>query len=107
MRTRHFKLIAMTILAFAALLAVWLVVTSAPAVHLRVIELTTDSHGLWAPPIGRQCAYAVIEATNTSRFPIIYRSPLTFMPGRPQFARAVVSYQCGSGWSPHPVFRLG
>ncbi len=107
MLTRRLKLIASAAVALGTLVVTWTLATSSPPVRLRVLELTTDSHGMWAQPIGSHRAYAIIEVTNTSSRPVIYRSPLIFMAGRPQFARNIVFYQGPSGWVPHPVCRLG
>jgi hypothetical protein len=106
MRTLRFKLTALAVVALGALGALWAWASVPPPIRLRILQLTSDSHGLWAPPIGSQRAYAIIEAANTGNRPVIYRSPLTFMPARTRFARNIVAYQDSSGWVPHPVHRL-
>ena len=107
MRTLCFQLTAVAAVTLGALAAMWTWASSPPPVRLRILELTSNSHGLWAPPIGSQRAYAIIEAANTGSRTVIYGSPLAFMPDRPQFARNIVHYEGPSGWVPHPVHRLG
>src|SRR2546428_11219207 len=100
---QRLKPIATAVVTLGAVVLTWALVTSPAPVRLRVLELTTDSYGMWAPPMGAQRAYAIIEVTNTSSRSITYRSPLAFMAGRPQFARNIVSVQGASGRVAHPV----
>lgn len=104
MRIQRLKLVISTCLILGAVIVLWAALTWQPPVRLRLLELTTDSHGLLESPVGHEGAYALIEVTNTGKRPVTYRSKLN---PKLQFPGIIVLSQASSGWVAHRSIMSG